>query len=89
MRENIKKKAAEYYYACVRLGQRPVSLGNGDFLGMPSPFYQASVVLFQLHGGKVSHMQVLATPSSTVNNAEYLDPYHINHISFSCLFLRQ
>ena len=28
---------------------------------MPSPFYPSSVVLFQLHGGMVSHMQVLAT----------------------------
>ena len=35
---------------------------------MPSPFYSASVVLFQLHGGMVSHMQALATPSSTVHN---------------------
>ena len=43
---------------------------------MPSPFYPASVVLSQHHGGTFSHMQVLATPSSTVNNAKYLDPYH-------------
>ena len=35
---------------------------------MPSPFYSASVVLFQLHGGMVSHMQAFATPSSTVHN---------------------
>ena len=35
---------------------------------MPSLFYSASVVLFQLHGGLVSHMQALATPSSTVHN---------------------
>ena len=34
---------------------------------MPSPFYSASVVLFQLHGGTVSHMQALAIPSSTVH----------------------
>ena len=40
---------------------------------MPSPSYPASVVLFQLHGGMVSHLQVLATPSSTVNNTKYLD----------------
>ena len=52
----------------------------------PSPFYPASVVLFQLHGGIVNHMQVFPTPSSTVHNTKYLDPYHI---SFSCLFLRQ
>ena len=56
---------------------------------MSSPFYPASVVLFQLHGGMVNHMQVLAIPSSTVNNTKYLDPYHRNHISFSYLFLRQ
>ena len=43
---------------------------------MPSPYYLASVVLFQLHGGMVSHMQVLATPSSTVHKTLYLDPYH-------------
>ena len=53
------------------------------------PFYTAIVVLFQLHGCLVSHMLVLATPSSTVNNTKYLDPYHRNIISFSCLFLRQ
>ena len=35
----------------------------------------ASAVLFQLHGGMVSHMQVLATPSSTVHKTKYLDPY--------------
>ena len=34
---------------------------------MLSRFYPASAVLFQLHGGMVSHMQVLATPSSTVH----------------------
>ena len=34
---------------------------------MPSPLYSASVVVFQLHGGWVSHMQALATPS-TVHN---------------------
>ena len=57
---------------------------------MPPPFYPASVVFFQLHGGMVSHMQALTTPSSTVNNTKYLDPYHRNHnISFSCFFLRQ
>ena len=36
---------------------------------MASPFYSASVVLFQLHGVIVSHMKALATPSSTVHNA--------------------
>ena len=35
---------------------------------MPSPFCSASVVLFQLHGGMVSHMQALATPSSTLHS---------------------
>ena len=39
---------------------------------MPSPFYSVSVVFFQLHGGMVSHMQALATPSSTVHNTEIL-----------------
>ena len=34
-------------------------------------------------------MQVLATPSSTVNKTKNLEPYNRNHISFSCLFLRQ
>ena len=34
---------------------------------MPSPLYSASVVVFQLHGGWVSYMQALATPS-TVHN---------------------
>ena len=43
---------------------------------MPSPYYPAGVVLFQLHEGMVSHMQVLATPSSTVYTTKYLDPYH-------------
>ena len=42
----------------------------------PYIFYPASVVLFQLHGGIVSHMQVLPTSSSTVHNTKYLDPYH-------------
>ena len=37
----------------------------------------------------VSHMQIVATPSSTVHNNKYFDPYHSKHISFSCLFLRQ
>ena len=35
---------------------------------MLSPYYSARVVLFQLHGGMVSHMQAFATPSSTVHN---------------------
>ena len=34
---------------------------------MPYPLYSASVVLFQLHGGWVSHMQALATPSTVQN----------------------
>ena len=44
------------------------ALGKGISRYMPSPFDSASVVLFQLHGGMVSHMQALATPSSTVLN---------------------
>ena len=38
---------------------------------VPSPFYPASVVLFQLHGGMVSHMQVLVTHSSTVHSTKF------------------
>ena len=37
-----------------------------------SLLYPASVVLFQLHGGMVSHMQALAIPSLTVHNTKYL-----------------
>ena len=40
---------------------------------MPSPFYPSSVVLFQLDGGIVSHMQILATQFSAVHNTKYLD----------------
>ena len=43
---------------------------------IPSPFYPASVAFFQLHGGIVSLMQALVTPSSTVQNTKYLDTYH-------------
>ena len=42
---------------------------------MPSPFYPASMFL-QLHGGMVSLMQALSTPSSTVYTSKYLDTYH-------------
>ena len=39
---------------------------------MPSPFYTASVVLFQLHGCVVSHhIQVIATPLLSVHNIKY------------------
>ena len=65
------------------------SLGKGFVRYIPSPFYPASVMLFQLHGGIVSHMHVLATPFSTVHSTKYLDPYHWSHIRFSCLLLRQ
>ena len=51
-------------------------MGRGFLRYMPFPFYSASVVLFQLHGDMVSHMQALATPSSTVHNTKYLDTYH-------------
>ena len=54
---------------------------------MPSPFYPASVVLLQLNGGHlggmVSHIQILAAPSSTVNNTKYLDPYHETLLVFA------
>ena len=44
---------------------------------MPSPFYPAGIVFFQLHGGMVSLTQALATPSSTVHTSiKYLDSYH-------------
>ena len=33
--------------------------------------YAASVVLFQLHGCVVSHMQVIATPLLSVHNIKY------------------
>ena len=33
-------------------------------------------MFFQIHGGMVSLMQALATPSSTVHNTKYLDTYH-------------
>ena len=61
------------------------AIRNKGYVKMPvrawcsSPLYLASVVLLQLHGGMVSHMLVLATPSSTVHNIKYLDPYHWNH----------
>ena len=45
-------------------------------MGFVTPFYTAIVVFFKLHGGIISHMLVLATPSSTVHNTKYLDPYH-------------
>ena len=51
-----------YYEACSQPWVR------GFLRYKPSPFYSASVVLFQLHEGMVSHMQALATPSSTVHN---------------------
>ena len=40
--------------------------------GKFSTNYPASVALFQLHGGMVSHMQALATPSFAVHNTNYL-----------------
>ena len=51
-------------------------MGKGIYRYMTSPFYPASVVLFQLHGDMVSHMKALTTPSSTVHNTKYLDTYH-------------
>ena len=46
-------------------------------------------MLFQAFPGIISHMLVLVTPSLTVHNTKYLDPYHWSHISFRWLFLRQ
>ena len=43
---------------------------------MPSPFDPVSIVFFQLHGGMVSLMLALATPTSTVHNTKNLDSYH-------------
>ena len=39
---------------------------------MPSLFYPASIVFFQLHRGIVSLKQALATPSSRANNSKIL-----------------
>ena len=44
------------------------SLGKGNFLGICISFLSSKCSAFQLHGGMGSHMQVLPTPSSTVNN---------------------
>ena len=43
---------------------------------MPSSFYPARLVFFQLHTCMVSIIQALATPYSTVHNTKYLDAYH-------------
>ena len=51
---------------------------------MPSPFYPSSVVLFQLHGGMVSHMQVLATHFSTVHNINTWIPALLVLAACSC-----
>ena len=49
--------------------KRPVARGFVRY--MPSPFYPASLVLFQLHGAWT--VQVLATPFSTLHITKYLD----------------
>ena len=49
-----------------------VNLGKGDLLGI-CHLLSISILFFQLHGGMVSFMQALATPSSTVHNTKYLD----------------
>ena len=68
---NIKSCFLQYWKGCgssnriIWHGMTPVQPCERGFVRyMPSPFYPASVVLFQLHLGMVSHMQVLATPSS-------------------------
>ena len=54
------------YYLQELDNKRPVeSLWRVKY--MPSPSYPVSVVLFQLHGGIVSPMQVLPTPFSTMH----------------------
>ena len=59
---NIKLNSGiGYLEACSQLWVR------GFLKYMPSPLYSASVVVFQLHGGWVSHMQALAA-HSTVHN---------------------
>ena len=57
---------------------------------MSSPFYPESILFLQLHGGMVSLMQALATPSSTVHNTKYLDTYHesISGLTASCSIRR-
>ena len=48
-------------------------------MGIFTPFYTAIVVLYQAFPaswGIISHMLVLATPSSTVHKTKHLDPYH-------------
>ena len=40
---------------------------------MPSPFYPASILFFQLHGG---HGQSYASISHTIHNTKYLNTYH-------------
>ena len=56
-----------HYEAC----SQPCEMGFVTY--MPSPFYPGSLVFFQIHGGMVSLMQALATPTSTVHNIKYLD----------------
>ena len=64
------------YYLELNSGNRPVDRfaegggGGGGVVvsNMPSPFYIASVVLFQLHRCVVSPMQGLVTPLISVHN---------------------
>ena len=54
---------------------RPIaSLAKGELSGICHLLSIQQVYSFMR--GMVSHMQVLATPSSTVHNTKYLDPYH-------------
>ena len=57
------KPSSIFYYPKLSFGKR-------DLLGICYPFYPASVVFFHLHGGMVSLMQALVTPSSTVHNTK-------------------
>ena len=52
-----------FYYLKLNSGIEHSSLAKGDLLGICH-------LLFQLHGGMVSHMQVIATPSSTAHNTK-------------------
>ena len=59
------------YTSVVVLSPPPLPRNIKGFLKyMQSSFYSVSVVLLQIHGGMVSHMEALATPSPTVHNTK-------------------
>ena len=76
----LQEQSSILYYIMLNSGIRHYEASSqtcerGFVRYMPSPFYPSNVAFFQLHGGMVSHMQVLATHFSTVHNTKYLDPY--------------